>query len=69
MIDKELLDILVCPSCKKPVRVEEAEPGDEAQSWLACTNASCGLRYPVREDIPIMLIEEASPAKNRAGGQ
>jgi uncharacterized protein YbaR (Trm112 family) len=56
MIDKELLAILACPLCKAEVR----EEGDR----LVC--ASCGRRYPVRDGIPVMLIEEAeSPA---AGG-
>lgn len=57
MIDKDLLEILVCPKCKKPVREEPANEGDNAEGWLACTG--CGLRYPVRDRIPIMLIEEA----------
>jgi len=60
MIDKDLLDILVCPSCKKKVVPKDAKPGENAQSWLVCTG--CGLRYPIRDDIPIMLIEEAAPA-------
>lgn len=51
MIDKELLDILACPACKSPVRLE----GER----LVCTSPSCGLRYPIREGIPVMLIEEA----------
>ena len=51
MIDQVLLDILVCPKCKTRVKLE----GDR----LACQNAACGLRYPVRNDIPIMLIDEA----------
>ena len=61
MIDKSLMEILACPSCKKPIREEPAAAGENAQAWLVCTG--CGLRYPVRDDIPIMLIEEASPAK------
>lgn len=63
MVDKELLDILVCPSCKTKVELTDAKPGDNAQGWLVCTSPSCGLRYPIRDDIPIMLIEEASAAK------
>ena len=51
MIDKALLDILACPKCKQDVRLE----GEK----LVCTNKSCGLRYPIRDGIPIMLIEEA----------
>ena len=61
MIEKDLLDILVCPSCKLPVREEPPAAGENVQVWLTCTG--CGLRYPVREDIPIMLMEEASPPK------
>ncbi len=51
MIDKELLEILACPACKAPV-VEEGEE-------IVCTQANCRLRFPIREGIPIMLIEEA----------
>jgi uncharacterized protein len=61
MISQDLLDILACPSCKKPVHREDAAPGENTQAWLVCTG--CGLRYPVRDDIPIMLIDEASPPK------
>jgi uncharacterized protein YbaR (Trm112 family) len=49
MIDKELLDILACPACKAEVRLE----GDR----IVC--AQCGRRYPIKDDIPIMLIDEA----------
>jgi uncharacterized protein YbaR (Trm112 family) len=48
VISKELLDILVCPACKTKVVLEE--------EMLVC--GSCGRRYPIRNDIPIMLIEE-----------
>ncbi len=50
-LDPVLLDILVCPACKGALRV------DDANEELACT--SCGLIYPVRDDIPVMLVEEA----------
>jgi uncharacterized protein len=49
MISKELLDILACPACKSDVRLQ-------AQN-LVCSK--CGRRYPIKDDIPIMLIEEA----------
>ena len=52
-IDDWLLDILVCPKCHATLRV------DEAASELVCTGADCGLAYPVRDDIPVMLIDEA----------
>ena len=61
MISNDLLAILVCPSCKKKVEPKDAATGENAQMWLVCTG--CGLRYPVRDDIPIMLVEEAAPAK------
>jgi uncharacterized protein YbaR (Trm112 family) len=55
MIDTELLEILACPKCKAPVK----EEGDH----IVCTNPECGLRYPIRDGIPVMLIEEAEPPK------
>lgn len=51
MIDKKLLDILACPVCKGPLVYHEAE--DE----LICKVDR--LAYPVRDDIPVMLEEEA----------
>jgi len=52
-LSKELLDILVCPRCKGELRY------DEQESALDCP--ACRLRYPVRDDIPIMLVDEATP--------
>ena len=51
MIAKELLEILVCPVCKQPV------VPSPAQDSLKCTQ--CRRVYPVRDDIPIMLVDEA----------
>ncbi len=52
MIDRELLEIMACPACKSPVKQE----GD----WILCTNTEkCGRQYPIRDGIPIMLIEES----------
>lgn len=50
-IDKELLDILVCPETKARV----VQIGD----WLYSTDANSRRRYPIRDGIPIMLIEES----------
>ncbi len=64
MIDEKLLDLLVCPACKAKVRLE----GDR----LVCENGACGLRYPVREDIPVMLVDEAekpSPGPSTASDE
>ena len=52
-LNKELLEILACPKCKAPVTPTPAEDG------LICE--PCGVVYPVREDIPVMLIDEAVP--------
>jgi hypothetical protein len=51
MISQDLLDILVCPVCKKALVLK-----DEGQN-LKC--AECRRVYPVRDGIPIMLVEEA----------
>ncbi|MGP3955456.1 Trm112 family protein [Nonomuraea sp. 3N208] len=50
-IDDWLLEILACPACKAPLRADS-----EAEE-LACTG--CGLIYPVRDDIPVLLVDEA----------
>jgi uncharacterized protein YbaR (Trm112 family) len=52
-INKELLEILACPKCKGEIRLTPAEDG------LICDR--CRLLYEIREDIPIMLIDEAKP--------
>ena len=46
-----VLDIIVCPKCRADLRA------DDAASELVCT--SCGLAYPVRDDIPVLLVDEA----------
>ena len=48
---KELLDILACPACKGEVRLREDRQG------VMCP--TCRLVYPVRDGIPVMLVEEA----------
>jgi uncharacterized protein len=50
-LDAALLDILACPECRSPLRA------DDAASELVCTG--CGLAYPVRDDIPVLLVDEA----------
>ena len=51
MIEQSLLDMLACPQCKEPIRQ------DEEESVLVCEK--CRLKFPVRDDIPVMLVEEA----------
>ena len=56
-IKSELLEILRCPKCKTKV---ELKPNGSA---LKCVNDECRLVYPVKDDIPVMIIEEASVEK------
>jgi uncharacterized protein YbaR (Trm112 family) len=51
-VDKELLEILVCPNCRGEVEYREQE------NFIVCLGR-CGYKYPVRDDIPVMLVEEA----------
>ena len=52
MIPQDLLDMLVCPACKKPLTVKE---NGESLKYGECRRV-----YPVRDDIPILLIDEAT---------
>jgi uncharacterized protein YbaR (Trm112 family) len=54
-IDPRLLEMLACPACRG-----EIEPEPDA-AGLACRG--CGRVYPVRDGIPVMLVDEASPPK------
>ena len=60
-LNKELLDILACPVCRGPVKPLDNETG------LECP--ACGLVYPVRDNIPIMLQEEAIRKEDWDRGQ
>ncbi|MGC9468301.1 MAG: Trm112 family protein [Anaerolineae bacterium] len=61
MVDAELLEILRCPHCVSgETRLKDKEdPGRldlvREDSWLVCQD--CGRKYPIRDDIPVMLIE------------
>ncbi len=57
IVNKKLLEILVCPKCKARVK--------QSENKLVCTNPVCGLGYPVRDGIPVMLIEEAEPPADK----
>ncbi len=52
-ISKELLEILACPKCKGEIHLNETEDG------LICDK--CRLLYEIKDDIPVMLIDEAKP--------
>ncbi len=52
-VSEELLEILVCPKCKGGIHLNEKKDG------LVCEE--CSLLYEIKDDIPIMLIDEAKP--------
>ena len=52
-LSPQLLAILVCPRCKGELELHASDPS------LVCH--ACRLRYPIRDDIPIMLVDEAEP--------
>jgi uncharacterized protein YbaR (Trm112 family) len=52
MVNQDLLNILACSLCKSELRHEG--------ETLTCSNESCGIVYTIKEDIPVMLIDEAS---------
>ena len=54
-IKKELLAILACPQCKSAVELYK-------QNWLICQ--TCSRKYPIKNEIPVMLIEEGDKYKN-----
>jgi uncharacterized protein YbaR (Trm112 family) len=56
-LDEQLLDILICPDCHGDVEYKDR------RNLIICTG--CGLQYPVKEGIPVMLVDEAK----RPGGR
>jgi uncharacterized protein len=56
-IDKQLLDILACPVCKTEVKITQDEKG------LKCM--TCSRVYPIKDDIPVMLIDDAEIEPDR----
>ncbi len=56
-LDERLLEILVCPSCHGSLEHKER------RRVLVCVD--CGLQFPVRDGIPVMLLDEATPSRRR----
>jgi uncharacterized protein YbaR (Trm112 family) len=61
MIPQDLLAILRCPACVSgPTRREGPDPGRlelVKDTWLVCQEEGCGRKFPIVDDIPVMLIE------------
>ncbi|WNM35521.1 Trm112 family protein [Streptomyces sp. Li-HN-5-11] len=51
LVELSLLEILACPACHAPFKEQDTE--------LVCTGQDCGLAYPVRDGIPVLLVDEA----------
>ena len=58
MLDSQLLEILVCPKCKGELRYDKDPPAPA----LVCE--TCSVSYPIRDGIPILLIDEAEPLRD-----
>ncbi len=62
MVSQDLLEILRCPACVSgPTRRPGNDPGRLElvnNAWLVCQEEGCGRKYPIKDDIPVMLIEE-----------
>ncbi|NLA29313.1 MAG: Trm112 family protein [Propionibacterium sp.] len=52
-LTRQFLEIAACPACHSPFAV------DYERAELICVNAKCGLAYPVRESIPVLLVDQA----------
>ncbi len=50
-VSKELLEILVCPKCKGDLKLNDSSDG------LVC--GACSVVFPIKDDIPVMLVDEA----------
>lgn len=68
MVSPDLLEILRCPYCVSgPTRREGPDPGQlllVKDTWLVCQEEGCGRKYPIKDDIPVMLIEEGDKYRN-----
>jgi len=68
MVSANLLEILRCPHCVSgPTRREGPDPGRLTlvnDAWLVCQEPDCNRKYPIRDDIPVMLIDEGDKYRN-----
>jgi uncharacterized protein YbaR (Trm112 family) len=59
MFDQTLLEILVCPKCKHGLEHADQPAVEGVEAWLLCR--TCAVRFPIRNEIPVLLIEESQP--------
>lgn len=60
-LDPALLEIIVCPECHGDLEPRETQ-GADLDGELACLG-TCGRVYPVRDGIPVLLVDEARPGR------
>jgi uncharacterized protein YbaR (Trm112 family) len=60
-VDEELLGILACPLCHAAVKLDGGK--------ICCTNVECGCRFLIKDEIPVMLIDEAERPCPKCGAQ
>lgn len=58
-LDPKLLEIIVCPQCHGDLLPVETSPQNPAEGGELACQGSCGLIYPVRDGIPVLLVDEA----------
>ena len=56
-VDPKLIDLLVCPDCHGAIEYKDR------RNLIICTK--CGLQYPVRDNIPVMLVDEATKPERK----
>lgn len=59
-VDQSLIELLICPSCHGEIVYKDR------RKLIICTE--CGLQYPVRDNVPVMLVDEATPPKQSSRG-
>lgn len=69
-LNLDLLAILRCPACVTDARLSHQDPGRldlvHDETWFICVEAGCGRKYPIKEGIPVMLVEEGERWINTA---
>ncbi|MEW2134477.1 Trm112 family protein [Streptomyces sp. NPDC005435] len=58
-LEAGLLEILACPACHSALKEQDHGQDSEQGTELVCTGEGCGLAYPVRDGIPVLLVDEA----------